>query len=56
MIVIQTVEASDPHNAALVAGIILAGDKGVGNRVEETSDGWLMIADDDRAILFKRTA
>ena len=56
MTVIQTVETTDPHNAALVAGIILAGDKGVGNRVEETSDGWLMIADDDRAILFKRSS
>lgn len=53
MTILKIVETPEPHNAALTCGIILACDKGVCNRVEETSDGWLMIDDDDFAILFK---
>ena len=53
MTILKTVETPEPQNAALICGIILACDKGVGNRVEETSDGWLMIDDDNFAILFK---
>jgi hypothetical protein len=56
MTILKTVETPEPQNAALICGIILACDKGVGNRVEETPAGWLMIADDDKAILFTRTA
>jgi phosphoribosylcarboxyaminoimidazole (NCAIR) mutase len=52
MTIVQTIEVPNPHNAALLAGAILAADKGVGNRVEETPAGWMMIADDDKAILF----
>ena len=54
MTIVQTIECPEPRNLALLAGAILAADKGVGNRVEEAADGWLMIADDDKAVLFKQ--
>ena len=50
--IVETIRTTAPEKAALAFGAILAVDKGVGNIVEPYAGGFLMLAEDGKAILF----
>jgi hypothetical protein len=52
MTIVQTIPAADPRKAALACGAILAADKGYANEVKQHARGWLMVAENGKAILF----
>ena len=52
MNIIQHVSHWNYRQLALLASIVLAGDKGIGNVVEDYGAAMLVVADDGKAIVF----
>jgi hypothetical protein len=52
MNILQTIPAPDPHKAALAFSAILAADKGYASEVKEHGQGWIVLVEDGKAIVF----
>lgn len=51
--IIKTIETTTPRKHAYLFGAILACDKGVGNKIEQRGESYLVVADDNRAVEFR---
>lgn len=52
MTIIKTIQTTEPEQAALKFSAILSADKGVPNDVRPVDGGYVVEADDGRAIFF----
>jgi hypothetical protein len=52
MVVINTTPSTDPKTSALWLSAVLAADKGIPSEVTPHGDGFAVVADDGRAIVF----
>jgi hypothetical protein len=52
MKIIDTYPTTTPYEAALKFSAILSADKGVPNEIEPHGDGFVVVADDGRAVEF----
>ena len=54
MTIVSIINTAKSETAAMAFSFLLAADKGVGNTVYTSPVGYLVVADDSRAVLFQQ--